>query len=181
MFKNLKKRTEGFTIIEVLIVLSIAGLIMLIVFLAVPALQRNSRNQQRKTDVANILSAVNEYSTNNNGLLPVIGTQPTLANGVLTIANPTAGSPTAQTKVGFYNVANVAAAQPLTVGSVGIGAAATVQAAGVFIDRAHDYAVIYPGSDCAAGGATVAGSPRSIAVVYEIETGANVYAQQCQG
>ena len=52
---NIKNRKDGFTIIEVLIVLAIAGLIMLIVFLAVPALQRNSRNTQRKNDVANIL------------------------------------------------------------------------------------------------------------------------------
>jgi prepilin-type N-terminal cleavage/methylation domain-containing protein len=36
-----QKRQQGFTIIEVLIVLAIAALILLIVFLAVPALQRN--------------------------------------------------------------------------------------------------------------------------------------------
>jgi prepilin-type N-terminal cleavage/methylation domain-containing protein len=34
----------GFTIIEVMIVLAIAGLILLIVFLAVPALEREARN-----------------------------------------------------------------------------------------------------------------------------------------
>jgi prepilin-type N-terminal cleavage/methylation domain-containing protein len=39
-----QKREAGFTIIEVLIVLAIAALILLIVFLAVPALQRNARN-----------------------------------------------------------------------------------------------------------------------------------------
>jgi prepilin-type N-terminal cleavage/methylation domain-containing protein len=69
MFKNLKKN-EGFTIIEVLIVLAIAGLIMLIVFLAVPALQRNSRNTQRKNDVSGLLGAVSEYQNNNAGKLP---------------------------------------------------------------------------------------------------------------
>jgi len=70
MRTNLKQRKEGFTIIEVMIVLAIAGLIMLIVFLAVPALQRNSRNTQRKNDVANYAAAVNEYMQNNNGSLP---------------------------------------------------------------------------------------------------------------
>ena len=41
MLKTLQKRkSEGFTIIEVLVVLAIAGLIMVVVFLAVPALQR---------------------------------------------------------------------------------------------------------------------------------------------
>lgn len=44
-----KRQTpRGFTIIEVMIVLAIAGVIMLVVLLAVPALQRNSRNYQRK-------------------------------------------------------------------------------------------------------------------------------------
>lgn len=72
MLSNLKqrKREEGFTIIEVMIVLAIAGLIMLIVFLAVPALQRNSRNTQYKNDAASILSASSEWSNNNNGSVP---------------------------------------------------------------------------------------------------------------
>jgi prepilin-type N-terminal cleavage/methylation domain-containing protein len=38
MLKKLKKSDSGFTIIEVMIVLAIAGLILLIVFLAVPAM-----------------------------------------------------------------------------------------------------------------------------------------------
>jgi prepilin-type N-terminal cleavage/methylation domain-containing protein len=68
---NIKNRKEsGFTIIEVLIVLAIAGLIMLIVFLAVPALQRNSRNTQRKADVSAVLGAVSEYTNNNGGQAP---------------------------------------------------------------------------------------------------------------
>jgi prepilin-type N-terminal cleavage/methylation domain-containing protein len=68
--KDLKKRTEGFTIIEVMIVIAIAGLILLIVFLAIPALQRNSRNTQRKNEAGAIVAAVNEYSNNNNGQIP---------------------------------------------------------------------------------------------------------------
>lgn len=65
--RKLQNRSEGFTIIEVLIVLAIAGLIMLIVFLAVPALQRNSRNTQRNSDASLISSAVNECLNNRNG------------------------------------------------------------------------------------------------------------------
>jgi prepilin-type N-terminal cleavage/methylation domain-containing protein len=70
MLSNIKKRTEGFTIIEVLIVLAIAGLILLIVFLAVPALQRNSRNTQRKNDVSSVLGAFSEEINNNAGAIP---------------------------------------------------------------------------------------------------------------
>jgi len=71
MLKKLKQlNTKGFTIIEVLIVLAIAGLILLIVFLAVPALQRNSRNTQRRTEATRLLSVATEWINNNNGKLP---------------------------------------------------------------------------------------------------------------
>ncbi|HUB93124.1 MAG TPA: type II secretion system protein [Verrucomicrobiae bacterium] len=60
----------GFTIIEVLIVLAIAGLIMVVVFLAVPNLQRSQRNNSRKTDANNILSSLSDYVSNNGGALP---------------------------------------------------------------------------------------------------------------
>lgn len=69
MLDRLHKDNKGFTIIEVLIVLAIAGLIMLIVFLAVPALQRNSRNTQRSNDAARVAGAINECLSNNNGNL----------------------------------------------------------------------------------------------------------------
>jgi prepilin-type N-terminal cleavage/methylation domain-containing protein len=68
MLNQLQKRKEaGFTIIEVLIVLAIAGLIMLVVFLAVPALNRNSHNNQFKTEANNLLSAYQEASNNAGG------------------------------------------------------------------------------------------------------------------
>ena len=67
MYQKIRNQSEGFTIIEVLIVLAIAGLIMLIVFLAVPALQRNSRNNGRNSDASRIAAAVNECVSNRNG------------------------------------------------------------------------------------------------------------------
>lgn len=72
MLKKLKKsNSEGFTIIEVMIVLAIAALILLIVLLAVPALQRSARNTQRKNDVSAIAAALANYVTDNNGNNPV--------------------------------------------------------------------------------------------------------------
>ena len=72
MFNKLKKtdNNKGFTIIEVMIVLAIAGLILLIVFLAVPALQRSSRNTARKSDAGHIGTAVNDFISNNSGQAP---------------------------------------------------------------------------------------------------------------
>jgi prepilin-type N-terminal cleavage/methylation domain-containing protein len=66
--QQLKKKSEGFTIIEVLIVLAIAGLIMVIVFIAVPALQRSQRNEARNNDARLITNAVNECLSNRNGV-----------------------------------------------------------------------------------------------------------------
>lgn len=61
---------NGFTIIEVVLVLAIAALIFLMVFIALPALQRNQRDTQRKDDIGRVLTAVNNYQSNNRGKLP---------------------------------------------------------------------------------------------------------------
>ena len=61
---------KGFTIIEVVLVLAIAGLIFLMVFLALPALQRNQRDTQRKNDLSRVQSAINSFQANNRGTLP---------------------------------------------------------------------------------------------------------------
>src|ERR1700757_761782 len=70
-----KSNNKGFTIIEVMIVLAIAGLILLIVLLAVPALQRNSRNTAIKNDASALAAAVTEYSSNNDGKIGAVAIQ----------------------------------------------------------------------------------------------------------
>jgi len=65
-----KHGNSGFTIIEVTIVLAIAGLIMAIIFIAVPALERNSRNTQRRSDAAHLAGLISEYAANHAGTLP---------------------------------------------------------------------------------------------------------------
>lgn len=64
------KNNQGFTIIEVALVLGIAGLIFLMVFIALPAVQRNAADAQRKDDIATLLGAIKKYQTNNRGILP---------------------------------------------------------------------------------------------------------------
>ena len=63
-------KTSGFTIIEVALVLAIAGLIFLVVFLALPALQNSQKDTARKQDVARVVSAVQSYMADNNGAFP---------------------------------------------------------------------------------------------------------------
>ena len=66
------KTNPAFTIIEVILVLAIAGLIFLMVFIALPALQRNQRDTQRKNDIGRVLTAVQKYQANNRGNMPSI-------------------------------------------------------------------------------------------------------------
>lgn len=70
MPNKLTNSKKGFTIIEVVLVLAIAGLIFLMVFLALPALQRSQRDTQRRDDIARFSSQVVQYQTNNRGRVP---------------------------------------------------------------------------------------------------------------
>lgn len=65
--KNQNLTKKGFTIIEVVLVLAIAGLIFLMVFLALPALQQSQRDAQRKQDIAMVVTALHNWKANNKG------------------------------------------------------------------------------------------------------------------
>lgn len=72
---NAKQTVKGFTIIEVVLVLAIAGLIFLMVFIALPALQSGQRDTARKQDIGNLGTAINNYSSANRGALPTTAAQ----------------------------------------------------------------------------------------------------------
>lgn len=91
---------SGFTIIEVVLVLAIAGLIFLMVFIALPALQRSQRDTQRRSDVGRVASQIQQYQTNNNGRLPKDGK----------IAAQEPDSTDDRVKMDPYNASNNAAA-----------------------------------------------------------------------
>lgn len=133
MLKTNSKDQKGFTIIEVLIVLAIAGLILLIVFLAVPSLQRNSRNTARKADISAILGAMSEFTNNNGGQFPATcaagacNTSPWLTNakiGTIDAAlvaftnRTTAGIPATPTALDAVNISNYAKCNPTGTAAV---------------------------------------------------------------
>lgn len=64
-------KAKGFTIVEVLFVLAIGGLILMMVFLAIPAINRWNNNNKRKADVSAILQAVSDYRLQNMGGYPL--------------------------------------------------------------------------------------------------------------
>ena len=73
-----------------MIVLAIAGLILLIVFLAIPALQRSQRNTGRKEDAGRLVTAIGDFVSNDGGTLPQSGnwvSSSTVTGGCETILN----------------------------------------------------------------------------------------------
>lgn len=72
---NTQNKEKGFTIIEVVLVLAIAGLIFLMVFIALPALQRGQRDSARKSEASAVVSAVGTYQGNNRGTNPTTAAQ----------------------------------------------------------------------------------------------------------
>ena len=171
MLNKIKNRdTKGFTIIEVMIVLAIAGLILLIVFLAIPALQRNSRNTQRKNDVARMSSAINEYVSNNNGQLP--SSAPTWSAPTIKFN----GGTSAETNIGFYTT-GIGTAQGNVTENLSTASGGVAALAGTAAD---DRVVINNGGSCGAAGAVTQGNPRSVAIQYEIESGNGTYTATCQ-
>lgn len=89
-----RENKDGFTIVETMIVLAIAGLILLIVLLAVPALQRSSTNSNIKSDASAIAAAVSDYESNNGGTVPNTKDFPgaAAANGNYVVGSPTGAS-----------------------------------------------------------------------------------------
>ena len=105
---------KGFTIIEVVLVLAIAGLIFLMVFVALPALQRSQRDTARRNDLARVDTSLVQYQTNNQGTndgsnLPFNSTTyrgginftatntATINNQSLTVGGPCGNRPTGNT------------------------------------------------------------------------------------
>jgi len=157
-----KSNQKGFTIIEVLIVLAIAGLILLVVFLAVPALQRNSRNSGYRNEANRLLGAVQEISANNGG------------NTLTASGSGTAGSDAAKV---------FAATNAKNLSTIAIEA----YAAGGNTAPTLSTATVVTGAKCpsaspavAAGKVTLtAGTTRQTALLYAVEDNAGAAVVQC--
>lgn len=83
IFMNVQQTNnqKGFTIIEVVLVLAIAALIFLMVFIALPSLQRSQRDTQRRDDLGRISTQINSYQSSNRGSIPSTGNFTTNTTG----------------------------------------------------------------------------------------------------
>jgi prepilin-type N-terminal cleavage/methylation domain-containing protein len=163
---NVQKNGEkGFTIIEVVLVLAIAGLIFLMVFIALPALQRSQRDSARKTEAGTVASAVGTYQGNNRGSNPTTAAQiGDIVNGKGATLDSGA---TVQLRATAYT-ANI---------NVTANTSATVSADNV---AAPDEVLVYLGYKCGTtNGSLIKGTARQVAVAVIQESGnGQVY---CQG
>lgn len=153
MLKKIYNKDKGFTIIEVLIVLAIAGLILLIVFLAVPSLQRNSRNTAMKNDVQNVVGGIGEYQGANSGKMP---TTILATNGTVDFTGATGTNPTS------INVQ----------GSTAVTSVLTTPAGSV--TPASGAIRVHIGWRCDGSK-----SSRAVAAIYSIETSGDNAVRQC--
>jgi prepilin-type N-terminal cleavage/methylation domain-containing protein len=161
MLQKLQKRKEsGFTIIEVLIVLAIAGLIMLVVFLAVPALQRNSRNTTYRNEASRLLDAYNEVSANAGGTVLTASTA----------SAPGSGSDAAK----VLAAANTKSIETFTIVNSNTGGT---------VPTATNAALVRTGAKCSAADSstTPAGSTRQVSILFLVETSSGTQVQCVEG
>ncbi len=150
--KKLFKKEEGFTIIEVVLVLAIAGLIFLVVFLALPQLQASRRDTQRKSDAGRLLAAVENWAGNHSGNYPA-ESELNAANGPTWVVANIAGE--------FDDPSTAAVYVFIDAWSAGMSAGEIDYTTGVACNSVAD--------------GLVAGQVRDVAVVMGLENG-----QYCQ-
>ena len=67
----MKQKVHGFTLVEVILVLGIAGLIFVLTILVLPSLWASERDATRREHMMHFVSQVKSFQTNNNrGALP---------------------------------------------------------------------------------------------------------------
>lgn len=120
---NVQANKKGFTIIEVVLVLAIAGLIFLMVFIALPALQRGQRDQQRRGDLSRAQTAVQNFQTNNRNRIPTVAEFTSTAATGFTARYLTAGGdafqdPDGQAYTFTQNTANNYVPTTFTAGTI---------------------------------------------------------------
>lgn len=175
--------SKGFTIIEVSLVLAIAGLIFLMMFVALPGLRTSQRDNDRRADVMKFLDSVKKYQTDNRGALPGGGTQTT---GAINVTVNSTGD--ANTWPGFYKaylgnnfVDPSGENYKLLILNCGAQADQSCQTsspnqmlAQIYDNPINYTMVVVKQASCYGDHAVASSNPRKLAVLYKLE-GAGVY------
>ncbi|OGV89936.1 hypothetical protein A2Z41_02795 [Microgenomates group bacterium RBG_19FT_COMBO_39_10] len=62
---------KGFTLIELLVVISIIGILASLTFVSYSGAQKQTRDTQRRSDLAQYRNGLENYAASNNGLYPI--------------------------------------------------------------------------------------------------------------
>ena len=175
MLKTTKTNEQkGFTIIEVLIVLAVAALILLVVFLAVPGLQRNQKNTQIKQEISRLSGAIVNFEANNGGAAPLNSSDLTTV-----LADSNIGSSSLIYTSNQYVTAPYVTSSAQTLYLLSTGTASYNTAYTFGGQKNLTQVDIVTGETCPASGAGqstisgAAGSATNVAVFYTIHTSSN--------
>lgn len=149
---NKHSKKQGFTIIEVVLVLAIAGLIFVMVFAALPALQRSQRDTTRKNDVSKVIAAISSYQSNNRGQ-----------------------SPTADASFGKYLSSSTTPEITLESGTTVSRVSVASFPSSAITAATQDNIVFVVGAKCKSENTVDKGSARQAAVMIQLEDGGGVY------
>ena len=159
-----RQTLQGFTIIEVVLVLAIAGLIFLMVFIALPSMQRSQRDTQRRNDYAQLSTSVTNYMTNHNGGLPIStsGTTTAINGCVASFINNHPVNTTDQDPNG----------QPYSIFCSSDRSDATTRVSESFTNGGSPIVYVVQNASCDENGELVGGTGRrSFAVYAQLESG----------
>jgi prepilin-type N-terminal cleavage/methylation domain-containing protein len=161
-----KNKQKGFTIIEVALVLAVAALIFLVVFLAVPALQRNQRDDARKRDVSNVVQAVTNATANTNAVVTAGDAYPKPSSGGSVLKDYL------DQMSGNVDYVTVVSTVPSTAWTT-TQATTSLSSTDAKTKPGINAIIVYTGAQCKDGGnvQAVAGAKRSAAVVVQVENG----------
>lgn len=168
------KGKKGFTIIEVVLVLAIAGLIFLMVFIALPALQRSQRDTQRRDDLARVATAITQYQTNNSGKIPGQGASADIKSAVIASGTCSASTINDATKLlcGYLNSSEAASAgKNEFIDPDGTDYSITIKKVGTYASPTTvDHIVyIHPKAKCDGEKAIASDNNRDYAIIYKLE------------
>ena len=171
--ENIKAK-KGFTIIEVVLVLAIAGLIFLMVFVALPALQRSQRDTQRREDMSRFISQLAQYQANNSGRTPGVTNATPTANEVKSAYNTAnTGFIAAYLKAGGDTFADPSGTE-YTVESVTICNSSSCQQASGSDTGGSGKIRVYLNASCNGETPKYEAGAQKVAITYKLE-GAGIY------
>lgn len=72
--------TKGFTLIELLVVISIIGILASLTLVSYSGAQKQTRDTQRRSDLAQYRNGLESYASTNNGLYPIHASEYNVSN-----------------------------------------------------------------------------------------------------